>query len=112
MKLAAGRYRWPGLTINHSLHKMTTYIVGYDLTHKDSHDYTNLIDALKSSFSNWWHHLDSTWVIVTNYSAVQVRDILQPHMHRDDKLLVVQSASIGAWFGFNENGSTWLKENL
>jgi len=91
---------------------MTTYIVGYDLTHKDGHDYTNLINALKKSFSNWWHNLDSTWVIVTSLSAVQVRDTLRPHMHRDDKLLVVQSAGIGAWSGFAESGSTWLKDNL
>lgn len=91
---------------------MVTFIVGYDLTHKDGHDYSNLIDALKTSFSNWWHHLDSTWVIVTNKTAVQVRDCLLPHMHQDDKLFVVQSAGTASWSGFDQKGSVWPKSNI
>ncbi|MEK6384088.1 MAG: CRISPR-associated protein Cas2 [Paraburkholderia tropica] len=91
---------------------MATFIVGYDLTNKDGHDYANLIDALKTSFSNWWHHLDSTWVIVTSKTAVEVRDTLSPHMHRDDKLFVAQASGVGAWRGFNDKGASWLKDNL
>ncbi|MBB5429815.1 hypothetical protein OKW33_006379 [Paraburkholderia atlantica] len=90
----------------------SSYIVGYDLTRIDGHDYTNLIQTLESSFSPWLHHLDSTWVIVTDLTAVQVADTLRPHMHRDDKLLVVQCSGVGAWFGFNETGSNWLRDNL
>ncbi|MFA8389051.1 hypothetical protein ACEPUD_02875 [Burkholderia ubonensis] len=91
---------------------MNTFIVGYDLTRKGSHDYTNLIETLKHSFVNWWHHLDSTWVIVTSKSAQQVRDILRAHMHPDDELLVVQSNGTGAWTGFKQAGSDWLRANL
>lgn len=90
---------------------MTTYIIGYDLTKKDGHDYTNLIEAIKS-YPDWWHYLDSTWVVVTNQSAVQIRDALKAHMHQDDELLVVQSSGVGAWSGFDTTGSEWLKNKL
>ncbi|UQO35931.1 hypothetical protein [Burkholderia cepacia] len=91
---------------------MNTFIVGYDLVRKGSHDYSNLIATLENSFSKWWHHLDSTWVIVTDKTAKQVRDTLRPHMHQDDELLVIQSGGVGAWAGFNQAGSSWLLNNL
>ncbi|CAB3766456.1 SinR family protein [Paraburkholderia solisilvae] len=90
---------------------MTTYIVGYDLTRKDGHDYTNLIDALKG-FPNWWHCLDSTWIIISNQTSVEIRDALMTHMHKDDRLLVAQHTGSAAWFGFNDNCSDWLRKNL
>ena len=89
---------------------MATYIVSYDLK-KPGKDYSKLLKHLKS-YGNWWHHLDSTWVIVTHKSAVEVRDETAAHMDANDLLLVVKSAGVGAWRGFNQEGSEWLKANL
>jgi len=90
---------------------MNTYLIGYDLN-KTGKDYVNLIDNIKSTFSYWWHHLDSTWVVKSNLSAVQIRDILGPLIDGNDELLVVRLSGEGAWKGFNDKGSKWLKENL
>ena len=91
---------------------MATYVIGYDLHPTKGETYGELIDAIKNVGTNWWHHLDSTWVVVTAKTAAQVRDELQRHLRADDQLLVVRSGGEGAWCGFKDTGSTWLKANL
>lgn len=89
---------------------MATYIVSYDLNAPGQH-YSELYDYLKSS-GTWWHNLDSTWLVVTSLSAAELRDGIQRHIDSNDKVLVVQTAGVGAWYGISESGSTWLKEQL
>ena len=91
---------------------MATYIIGYDLHPTKGETYDELIKAIKSVGSNWWHHLDSTWVVISSKTASEVRDALWQHMRADDQLLVVESAHVAAWAGFNEKGSPWLKTNI
>lgn len=89
---------------------MPTYVVSYDLK-TPGKNYDALISALQT-YPNWWHHLGSTWCVVTPNTAAQVRDHLKRYIDQNDKLLVVRSAGEGAWTGFDNNGSTWLKANL
>ena len=89
---------------------MATYIISYDLN-KPGQNYNDLYDAIKS-FGTWWHHLDSTWLIVTTQTATQIRDKLTRHLDNNDCLLVVKSGGVGAWTGFSDKGSQWLKDNL
>lgn len=92
---------------------MKTYLVGYDLNRpRGNDDYPDLHEAIKDLATGWWHHLDSTWIVKTNLSAVQIRDMLKAHIDSGDELLVVRLTSEGAWAGFNERGSTWLKKHL
>lgn len=91
---------------------MSTYIVGCDLHPTRGETYEELINAIKEVGSTWWHHLDSTWVVVTDKTATQVRDALKQHLKSDDQLLVVESSHVAAWTGFNDNGSQWLKANV
>lgn len=89
---------------------MATYLIGYDLN-RPHQDYKDLIEAIKQ-YDKWWHHLDSTWIVVTADTAIQIRDNLAQHIDKNDELLVVKSAGVGAWTGFNDKGSAWLKESL
>lgn len=89
---------------------MSTFIISYDLK-TPGKNYDDLIKAIES-YGTWWHHFGSTWCIVTEKTAAQVRDHLKQHMDNNDKLLVVKSGGEGAWFGFNDKGSQWLKDNL
>lgn len=90
---------------------MPAYIIGYDIHPTRGETYPELIDAIKA-LGHWWHHLDSTWVVVTTKSAAEIRDALKIHLQRDDQLLVVKSGGESAWRGFNERGAQWLKDNL
>jgi hypothetical protein len=73
-------------------------------------DYDDLIEAIKA-YGTWWHHLDSTWIIVTEQTSKQVRDNLVQHIDDNDELLVVKSAG-AAWCGFDQSGRAWLRKNI
>ena len=90
---------------------MATYLIGYDLTAKAEGAYDELEEAVKQ-LGRWWHHLDSTWIVVTDKSTKEVRNALKPHLKSNDKLLVVKSGVEGAWTGFSDRASIWLKEHL
>ena len=77
---------------------MALYMVGYDLD-KPGQDYPDLIAAIKT-YGTWWHHLDSTWLIVTDKSVVQVRDHLKQCLDSNDKLLVAAIGTPAAWYGY------------
>lgn len=89
---------------------MATFVITYDLN-KPGQNYSSLHDAIKQ-LGQWWHCQDSTWVVVSGLTATQIRDALKSKMDSKDNLLVVQSAGVGAWFGFSQECSDWLKEHL
>jgi hypothetical protein len=92
---------------------MTIYMIGYDLHPKVGESYDELIAAIKSVGTDWWHCLDSTWLVVTAKTSVQVRDELWRHMKADDQLLVVAYAPHNsAWAGFQGDCQEWLKKNM
>ena len=88
---------------------MTTICICYDLN-RPGQDYSGLIEAIKGCGS-CWHHLDSTWLVITTSTAVQVRDVLRQHIDSGDELLVFPVGSNAAWQGFSEPASAWLKNN-
>lgn len=90
---------------------MNTIFVGYDLN-KTGQDYSKLVKRLKE-YGTWWHHLDSTWLIKTEQTAVEVRNVLAKLIDANDELLVMGvTGRSAAWRGFSEKGSDWLKKNL
>jgi len=90
---------------------MNKFVIGYDPV-KPGQDYASLFQAIKSVGSTWWHCLDSTWIVITNRTATQVRDYLTPHMDVNEELLVISCGLPAAWRGFNEECSNWLAANL
>jgi hypothetical protein len=90
---------------------MKSYLIGYDLN-RPGQDYENLFAAIKALAGTWWHCLDSTWIIKSGSTAAAIRDALMPHIDSSDELLVVQLSGEGAWVGFDERCSSWLKEQL
>lgn len=62
-----------------------TYIVTYDLVNK--RDYEPLYEAIKSS-PHWSRVTESTWAVVTEESAKQLRDRLGSVLDEDDRLLL------------------------
>jgi hypothetical protein len=89
---------------------MKTYLIGCDLN-RSRQDYAGFTDAIKT-FTLSWHHLDSAWIVKTDWSAKQVRDHVKTHLDSTDKLLVVELSGEGAWTGLNDEAIDWLVENL
>lgn len=90
---------------------MKTLLVGYDLN-TPGKDYAKLIERLKT-FPTWWHYLDSTWLIRSDQTAVQVRDDLKRLIDTNDELLVIDvSGDVAAWAGFSDRAGQWIKDNI
>lgn len=89
---------------------MNSILIGYDLN-KTGQDYTTLIEKIKS-IGTWWHCLDSTWIVKSNQSCVQIRDFLQSYIDSNDELLVVKLSGESAWCGFGKDCADWLRNNL
>ena len=92
---------------------MTAFLIGYDLNkNAPPGQYDDLIKAIKGISGTWWNNLDSTWIVVSELSAENIRDRLLSYLDSNDELLVVELSGSGAWVGFSEDGSSWLVENL
>lgn len=90
---------------------MASYIISYDLVKSKSEDYVALFDAIKK-LGKWGRVVESTWVVVSEMSAVQIRDALTEHLlDSNDRIIVVQSANVGAWRNIICSNE-WLKANL
>jgi hypothetical protein len=87
---------------------MGTFLVGYDLDKPDQ-NYPDLINKLKS-YETWWHHLDSTWLIKATSTAAKLRDELEAHIGKADKLLVIEVTNV-AWAttGLPDTANEWLR---
>lgn len=90
---------------------MAVLMVSYDLN-RPGQDYSTLHDRIKSHGA-WWHHLDSTWLVTTSLSPVQMRDDLAGYIDSGDELLVIDvTGDSWATKGIAEPGNNWLHSNL
>ena len=67
---------------------MKAFSIIYDLT-APGRNYEPLYDAIRAS-GKWWHYLDSTWIVVTNESALQIWNRLANHIDKNDYLLIIE----------------------
>lgn len=90
---------------------MNKLLIAYDL-HKLGQRYTPLRDLIKASFGTWWNCLESTFIVVTDMDAVQVRDLLSPMLDGNDEL-VVFTLEPKAWasLGLSKQCVDWLHAN-
>lgn len=90
---------------------MNTLLVGYDL-HKPRQEYEAVWDVLRA-MGTWWHHLDSTWIVRTELTPVQLRTQLRQLVDGDDEILVIDvSGRSWAGYGFEQRAYDWLKKNM
>lgn len=85
---------------------MNKYLITYDLKNK-IRNYDNLYLAIKS-IGVWWHYLDSTWIIKTNLTSLQIWDYLAPHITTIDYLLIIKIDSNDKWGWLPQDAWNWL----
>lgn len=81
---------------------MKNFIIDYDLN-KDGQDYSKLISAIKDF--NYHELCKSSWVIKSDLSAKEIRDILLKHIDNNDNLFV---AEISHWASYGIKAADWL----
>jgi hypothetical protein len=91
---------------------MAVYLIGYDLI-KPGKDYSKIVPEIKRAFPDYWHCLDSTWLVKTEYSAVQIRAHLAQFIDTNDRILVATIGKGAAWsVSFGNECQDWLRRNL
>ena len=88
---------------------MKTYVVSYDLKKPDK-DYVGLINEIKNTYQ-WWHYLDSTWLVHSSESASAVFQRLHPYIDKDDYILIIEAGrDRQGWLP--EKAWKWIKAKI
>jgi hypothetical protein len=64
------------------------FAISYDLK-ATGRNYAPLYDAIKKS-PKWCHYLDSTWLIYTTETPVQIWNRLVLHVDKSDSILIIE----------------------
>jgi hypothetical protein len=90
---------------------VNTHVISYDL-HRPGQNYDDLIEYLKS-LPNWWHCLESFWIVKSEQSASNLRDNIKRFVDPNDEVLVMK-VTTHAWasFGLSDRCNDWLRDNL
>lgn len=91
---------------------MSTYIIAYDVAADQNSQavYNQLYDIIRS-YGTWARITESCWAVLTNRTAVEVRDALLAVMRRTDRLMVIQVVRNAAWNNIICD-SNWLERNV
>jgi hypothetical protein len=90
---------------------VNSYLVTYDVRDPSTPEvYEELHKAIKS-YGTWAHITESCWAVLSEKSAIEIRDHLLQTLRAQDRLFVLQSARVAAWRNVICRGE-WLKENV
>lgn len=88
---------------------MKVLVVCYNLK-KPGRDYSKLYEVLKEA-SNWWHYLESCWLLKTDLSPDDWSQKIKPHIDGNDYVLIIEvTANYQGWLP--EKAWKWIDENI
>ena len=88
---------------------MSAFSINYDLK-APGRDYGGLYEAIKQS-GKWWHYLDSTWIVITNESPLQVWNRLAKHIDKNDFMLIIEVRdNVQGWLP--KDAWAWIRANV
>ena len=91
---------------------MAVYIVTYDLRkEKSSESYEKLISLIKQD-GVWACLGQSSYLIESNKSAVELRDSFNTALDNNDMLYVGIVSAPAAWHGYSQQVTDWIKAKL
>jgi hypothetical protein len=68
---------------------MRVLLIAYALRNRFK-DYSPFFQAIKANSIQWWHFIDSIFIVYTNHSADEYAHFLYPHIENTDSLLVTR----------------------
>lgn len=92
------------------------YLITYDRNYLLK-NYEDLKSEIKKcSNGHWWHHLNNTWLVDSELSAVEINLKLKPHLGKKDRILIIrifpmrETIDYDGWI--NKKGWDWLRQRL
>lgn len=90
---------------------MKCYIISFEVATQTTRN--ALKEHIKAYSSNYCPINEQCWAILSDHSAVQVRDYLTQFISQTDRLFVVRSGTEAAWRNaYGGKHSDWLKKYL
>lgn len=84
------------------------YLVSYTLN--PARKNANLEQELQKT-GTWWHHLDFTWIIVSQETVEQLYNRLIPHLRQSDHIFIAEIPSNARYFGYlPKDAWDWLEQ--
>lgn len=83
-------------------------LVTYDLK-VPGRDYQKLYEVLKSA-PEWWHFLESTWILFTRETATAWREKIKATLDDNDRLLIVDITQRSRDGWLPKQAWDWLRE--
>jgi hypothetical protein len=91
---------------------MKNYLISYDLIGgQPIVSYQNLRNAI-TKVAYWAKPLESVFIIKSDFTSVEIARRLQPVLHTNDRLLVVELGRDWGGLNLNTNVVNWLRNNL
>jgi hypothetical protein len=90
---------------------MACYMIGYDVKTPGQDD-AALVEAIGEIATQSFPCLHSTWLVLTEKSAVELRDALTHHLGSNDRLFVAEVGRDAAWRGAGKNFTDSLNRLL
>ena len=91
---------------------MSVYIVTYDLRKNSTpEDYKKLINLIKED-GVWACLGESSYLVESDLSAVELRDKFKQALDGNDLLFVGKVTAPAAWRGYSEDVTNWIKNKL
>jgi len=88
----------------------TAYIITYDLS-SPGQNYEDVLKTIKDN--NAWARLGgSSYIVLSNKSAFDIRDEIMAFMDSNDQLFVGVVSAPAGWYGLGDDVSEWIKNNL
>lgn len=87
------------------------YIITYDLCNGQGETYQRLLELIKED-GVWARLNESTYLIESFCTVVELRDKYSQVLGNNDKLYVGLVDAPAAWHGYPRNVTNWIKEKL
>jgi hypothetical protein len=88
---------------------MKVFMITYDLR-APGRNYESLYEAIRSAGA-WWHFLESSWLLATNESSIQVWNRLASNIDRNDHLLIIEVRR-DAYGWLPQEAWDWINANV
>lgn len=86
------------------------YAINYDLRGPKA-DYEPLLSSIKS-LGQWWHYLDSMWLVVSQETVQNLYTRLSPNLKPGDHLIILDVTS-SAYYGILPRDAwPWIEARL
>lgn len=89
---------------------MAVYCITFEHKYAQKH-YINFFAAIKS-YGFWYKQLDNVWFIQTDHDAPSIRNYLNQHTYKGDKLFVIKVVKGWAGIGYTKEGYDWLRTHM